>query len=283
MAIWGMSFIWSKIVFEYLPPVSTILARLILSSLFLWLWLAFIRKLRIPKKKDFVALIILALLQPFVYFIGESFGLQRTTAVVSAVIIALIPVFTPIFAAMLGQERLGWQNVLGLLISFLGVGIIVSSKGFQVEADYIGILFLLLAVLAAIAYTLWVKKIGLGLSGIEVIAWQNTIGIFLFIPLFLWLDIDVIPLQAIEPRMWLSLLSLSVLASSLAFIFYFDSVRKLGPSRSNVFSNLITVFTAIMAWIILGEHLTLSKISGIVIVIAGVLLTQRKTSISLNR
>jgi drug/metabolite transporter (DMT)-like permease len=71
------------------------------------------------------------------------------------------------------------------------------------------------------------------------------------------------------------MLLLSVLASSVAFVFFAHSVKFLGISKSNIFSNLIPVFTAIFSYLLLSESFTIQKVAGIALVIGGVYLSER--------
>jgi len=77
-----------------------------------------------------------------------------------------------------------------------------------------------------------------------------------------------------------SFLLLSILASSLSYVFYTKSIQMLGISKANIFSNLIPVFTAIFSFFLLAEHFTLQKLAGMLLVITGVYISEmngRKT------
>jgi drug/metabolite transporter (DMT)-like permease len=67
---------------------------------------------------------------------------------------------------------------------------------------------------------------------------------------------------------------LAIFASSGAFVLFAYSVRHLGISRANIFSNLIPVLTAIFAFLLVGDKLTLLNGAGMAVVIAGLFLSQ---------
>ena len=96
MVFWGLSFIWSTQVFEYLNPTTTIFFRLIISSVFLGIILLVSKSqsLRDTKfgehKKNLKLFALAALFEPFLYFIFESYGLLNAAPVVSSAIIATI-------------------------------------------------------------------------------------------------------------------------------------------------------------------------------------------------
>jgi drug/metabolite transporter (DMT)-like permease len=72
-----------------------------------------------------------------------------------------------------------------------------------------------------------------------------------------------------------SMLLLAILASSVSFVFFAHSVKLLGISKTNIFSNLIPVFTAVFSFFLLSEAFSVQKIAGIALVIGGVYLSER--------
>ncbi|NWJ50476.1 MAG: DMT family transporter [Bacteroidetes bacterium] len=274
MVFWGMSFIWSTIVFRYLEPITTVFFRLILSSSILFGGLKLFNKLEKVKKKHYKLFFLSALFNPFLYFIGENFGLKYSSATISAVIIATIPVFSPIAAFFFLKERLSLLNVAGLFLSFVGVLAMLVNKDLSLNAAPIGMICLSFAVIAAIVYSLLLKRLAFHYSAFTVIAVQNLIGAILFLPLFLIFDFTKLS-GIVYSYSWISaLLMLSVFASSLAFVFFAIGTREIGVSKTSIFTNLIPVITATGSFFLLNEAFSLQKIIGIVIVIGGLFISQ---------
>ncbi|MCK7531383.1 MAG: DMT family transporter [Marinilabiliales bacterium] len=98
MVLWGMSFVWSTIVFRYYPPITTVFLRLVISFLLLFAGIFAFGKMEKIQKKDIKIFLVSAALNPFLYFLGESYGLKMSSSTISAVVIATIPLFTPILA-----------------------------------------------------------------------------------------------------------------------------------------------------------------------------------------
>jgi drug/metabolite transporter (DMT)-like permease len=274
MLFWGMSFVWTSILLKYYEPITIIFIRLILSAAFLFLVIFISGKFERIARPDFLLIIVSAIFNPFLYFLGENFGLKNSSSTIAAVIISTIPVFSPIAAYVAYRERLRWYNLAGILLSFAGVMVMLLSSDMSFSASAKGILFLSGAVLAALFYSVSLKKLSGKYTPVTIISWQNLIGIFLFLPLFIIFDVPhaftIVPNRSIIS----SFLFLSILASSLSFVFYTKTVRELGISKSNTFTNLIPVFTAIFSFFILNEAFTLRKIAGIAIVIAGVYISE---------
>ncbi|MFH2096817.1 MAG: DMT family transporter [Bacteroidota bacterium] len=154
----------------------------------------------------------------------------------------------------------------------------VMQKGVLQSGSLTGFLFLFLAVLAAVGYSVVVKKLTDNYHPVTITLYQNIFGMLAFAPLFFIYDfssvINIVPSSEII----ITLLLLSFFSSTLAFVFFTYSVREIGVSRTSVFSNAIPVVTALLAFLYLGETLSLQKITGIILVIAGVTISQVKTT-----
>ena len=100
------------------------------------------------------------------------------------------------------------------------------------------------------------------------------LGLVFFVPTFFLTDYPTIQMLTVSRESLIALFMLSVFASVIAFVLFAGAVRKVGVTRTNVFVNLIPVFTAILSWIILDEILTLSKWFGISVVVVGLFVSQ---------
>ena len=276
MLFWGMAFIWMKIVLQYYQPITVATLRIFLSSIFLFFYIKLFKKCQKIDKSDYKLFLISAFFNPFIYFLLESYGIKYVSSTISAVIIATIPLFSPLVAYFSVKEKLSLLNIFGIIVSFFGILIMLVNKDLSLRADPIGVLILFLAVASALIYTVLLVKLTRKYSSVNIITYQNIIGIFYFLPLFFYFDFN--NFISVKPNFELisSLVFLSILCSSLAFIFYATSIKNLGISKTNVFTNFIPVFAAIFSYFILAEVFTFSKILGIVIVIVGVFVSQIK-------
>jgi len=276
MLFWGLSFVWSKIVFKYYDPLTTIFLRLIFSTAFLLAYMGVFRLFEKIRKKDIKLFLLCSLFNPFLYFIGENYGLKLTTPTISAVVIATIPLFTPLAARFVVKERLTLLNYAGIIISFTGIVMMLAKPDMTLEADPSGIFLLLLAVVSAVIYSVLIKKLVTRYRPITIITYQNVLGIVLFLPFFLIFGLENFLSTRPTPELVSSLLLLSVFASSLAFIFFTKGIRELGVSKANVFSNLIPVFTGIFSYILVSERFNTQKMIGMLIIMTGILVAQIK-------
>lgn len=276
MLFWGMSFIWTAILLKHYEPVTIIFLRLFISTIVLFLWLKIFIGFQKIDRSDYKLFLISALFNPFFYFLGENYGVKLTSPTVSAVMIATIPLFTPIAAFIALKERLTKVNIFGLMVSFTGVLIIIFKDDFSLEFSGWGILALLFAIGSAIGYSIFLKKLSSKYNPIFIVGVQNFIGLIYFFPLFVLLGYDNFVATKPTVEIMASLFALAIFCSSLAFVGFTIAVREIGVNKTNVFANLIPVFTGIFSYFVIGEQIDDQKIIGISIVVTGLFLSQIK-------
>ncbi|HUS87626.1 MAG TPA: DMT family transporter [Bacteroidales bacterium] len=274
MVIWSFSFIWFKIANEVYRPMTIVYLRLFLSVMILSLFLWITGRFEKIKRSDRKYFLLLAFCQPFVYFIGESHGLTYVTSTMGSVIISTVPIFAAIGGWIFFRERLKTINYLGIIISFTGVLVFILNRDGSLSFDLRGLLLLFLAVFSAVGYTLILNKLAGSYNPIYIVNVQNIIGLILFIPVIMISEVKHLNEWTFDTRSFSAIIKLAIFASSGAFILFGFAVRKLGVSRSSVFSNCIPVFTALFAYFILNEVLTFQKLTGMLVVIAGLFLSQ---------
>ena len=278
---WGLSYIWTTIAFNYYHPITIIFIRLILSSLFLVFFMFITKDRERIKRADWWLILLAALLNPFLYFLSENFGLKNSTPTISAVIISTIPLFTSFVGHFLLKEKLSWLNIAGVIISFTGITIMLVNPDFSLNSPVKGVMLLACAVIVAVLYTVFLKRLAHKYSALTITTYQNILGAIYFLPLFLFVDLKHFLTVVPDIKLITSLVQLSLFASTLAFIFYTISVKEIGISRTSMFSNLMPVFTAIFSAIFISEIFTTTKIAGMAIVIIGVMISQMKRTVRL--
>jgi drug/metabolite transporter (DMT)-like permease len=274
MIFWSFSFIWFKIANKTYHPVTIVFLRLVLSIILLSSYLTIKKKFVKIRKEDRKLFLMLALFEPFLYFLGESFGLTYVSATVGSVLISTIPVVATIGAWVFFKERLKVINYAGIIISFLGIVVFVLNKDGALTFNIKGLSLLTLAVFSASGYNLTLSRLVGKYEPVFIVNVQNIIGAILFLPVFLIFDLKYIPETPFTLSSLTPIIELSVFASCGAFILFAYSVRNMGITRANVFTNFIPIFTAIFSFMILGDKLTVQNIFGMAIVITGLIMSQ---------
>jgi len=274
MVFWSFSFVWVKVVYEAYGPLTTVLFRLLISAGLLLLFTFATRKLQKMHPGDLKFFILLAFFEPFLYFMGESYGLKYVSSTVASVIVATIPLFSPIAAWYFYKEKLSRTNLFGLIITFLGVSLVVLDTSFNFTASPLGISLEFLAVMGAIGYASILKGISHRYNTFTIITYQNLIGAVFFLPFWLIFEMNDFTQVAFNAKAFWAIIKLAIFASTFAFILFTYSVRNMGINKSNTFINVIPICVAVFAYIILGDKLNFHQMVGIGVVISGLFLAQ---------
>lgn len=276
MFFWSFSFVWFKVAYRGYEPMTVVLFRLSLAMAMMFVIAKLMGKLQHIERGDWKWVFALSFFEPFLYFMGESFGLKYVSPTVAAVIVATIPLFTPLAAFYFHKEKMSWANFAGLMISFAGVALVVLDKSLSFSASPIGVTLEFLAVLSTIGYAIILKKLTHNYNGYTIISYQNLFGAFMFLPFWAVFEAEKTFATPFHAEAFGAIVKLAIFASILGFIFFTYSIRHLGINKSNMFINVMPVFVVIFSYLILGEEITTSKVVGIVVVIAGLFLAQLK-------
>ena len=278
IVLWGFSFVWTNDILQKDIPVFTFLfIRLALAGTLLFAFAKLTGKLQPIAKKDVKFLILMAFFEPFIYFIGETYGIKATnSAVLSAVIIATIPIVSLFVENILYKVPYTAFKIFGTAITIPGIVMVIMKSGetTSVEHTY-GIALLFLAVAGSIGYSSVVKKLSGNYNPLTITTYQFVIGSVFFLPFFLGWGLDGVNGTLLTREILVPLLSLAVLCSCLAFFCWVNAIRDLGMTKTNIFSALIPAVSALGAAMLGQEQITLMSVVGITVVTAGVIIAQK--------
>jgi len=287
MIIWGSSFVFTKICLQRIDPIALIWLRLFISLFALCpIVYVFYRNAFKFQWKDLKFLGLLAIFEPFLYFLGENFSLVYLSASMVSVIVATIPIFTTIVAVLVFREKLSVINTLGIVVSICGAIFILLLDNTEFGSVNIrGVLLAFLAVFSATCYIIILKKLLRDYNPIALLIWQNIIGCLLFTPLFLgFSDLNEIRNSLFSVsgaegiQLWSALLILSFFCSAIAFLLFSTAIKTGGIVKTNIFSNIVPIVTFILAAIMGQEHFSLIKFTAVFIVVGGLILAQKQKS-----
>lgn len=272
---WGITFVIFKYANTSFDPIAIIFGRLLISIPFLFTFAILTGRMMRFRKGDFKWFLLMSLFEPFIYFFGESFGLSMVSSTVAAIIISTIPLFVPVAAFFILHERLSVTNIIGLFISFAGVIMVVMASEGRLAGNIKGIMLMFIAVFGAVGYTIIAKRLLDHYNGIFITAWQSTLGFLFITPIFLTLELPTIDFAAIQTSSIWALIYLGVFGSGICFILFTTGIRELGASKANVYANLVPVVAAVVSFFVLKEEMPAIKILGIIVVLSGLLLSQK--------
>ena len=274
--LWGASFVWTKeLLVKDFPVFTIVLSRMIIASCVLFLLFKPTGQIEKVKRKDFYLFFLLSLFEPFLYFIGENFGLLFVSPSIASAIIALVPIVTAVSLSTLSKEKLRAELFIGAAISVLGI-MLMSFTSSSNDISIKGLLLMLSAVVSAAMYgTVLQQILKKGYGAVTITLWQNVIAAVLYLPCFLIFDTSKVTYLDWNISSVVSLLMLGVLCSAAAFALYSAAAKFITVAKTSVFSNAIPVVTLCLSALMGTEEFSVQKIVGILVVVGGVIISQR--------
>lgn len=274
--VWGINFPIAKHVLEHLPPMLFAGARFLLGSMVVFLMLALRgQRLGVPRR-DLPQLALLGLIG-IAFFQGFwSNGVALTTASKAAVLVNLSPIVATLMLSF-GPVKPGALTWLGVSLSFAGVFLTINNSLSEITlggGTLAGDLMMIGAASLWALYTIVAQPILLRLGPLRVTAWSMLIGALALLPFAAWSARDFSP-AGIGAATWIGFAYTVTFAGAFGFAWWYEGVRRIGATRTMVYSNMIPVFAIATAVILLGEEFTLVQTLGAAIVLAGITLTRR--------
>lgn len=277
ITLWGMSYIWTdKLIALDIPIFYFVFVRILLAGIVLFLFNTAYGRIKRIQKQDLPKFLLLAFFEPFIYFICETYGLKLTgSPTLSAMVVATIPIFSIGAGIFFFKEKINFINVIGILFSLIGIVMVAMAKGELGENFIWGVVLLLAAVISEVGHASITKSLSGNYSSQIIVMYQFLIGAVYLFPLFLWKGLDGFDIKTyFTPEVWYPITCLAVLCSSLAFSLWVSTIKNLGVAKSSIFSALIPVAAAIIAWVLGHELLNSRQWMGIAISSLGVILSQ---------
>jgi len=277
--IWGGTFIAGRVAANEMPAPTAALWRYLIAcgALLLLSW-RLEGGLPVLSRQQWVGVILLGMTGVAAYNLLFMFGLERVPASRGSLIMAFNPVATLLGAALFLGEPLTRYRVAGILLALLGVAIVLGhGHPLQLFTGHVGVgeVALLGCAMAWATYTLLGKRILQGLSPLAATTYAALTGVAI-LAIAAALSGDLIVPQA-SLIGWICLAYLGVFGTAVAFVWFYDGVKVLGPARTAVFINLVPVAAVTLGVLLLGEPLEMSMLSGGALVILGVFIINRPT------
>lgn len=268
----------ARIVSREAGPFSAAFLRFVVASFFMVLFVVKTNGRMVPLRAgQFLPLLMLGLTGVFAYNFLFFSGLKTITASRASVIVSANPAFIALFSALVFRERLGFLKISGIFLSVCGAAVVVA-RGNPTALFHGGIglgeLYIFGCVASWVCYSLVGKVAMKSLSPLLAATYACLIGtVLLFLPALGEGVAGRFP--HFSPAVWLGIFYLGFFGSALAFTWYYEGIRSIGPSRAGVFINLVPVSSVLLAFLILNEALDLSLLVGALFIVTGVYLTNR--------
>lgn len=278
---WGGTFIAGRIVALSLPMMIAATGRFLV-AVSLLLIVAWKLEGGLPRlnRQQLMATAGLGLTGIFIYNLCFFSALSRMPAGRTALFVALNPIVTALASALVLRERLSAVKWLGIALAFSGAAIVIT-RGDLLSALYdikqsvgLGEVLMFCAISGWAAYTIIGRYALKSLSPIAATTYAGLWGLC-FLICGSVTEVASVEWSKIDLQVWASIFYLGVFGTVIGFIWYYEGVKIIGPSRTAIFNNLVPVFGILLASFMLSEPVLNSMIVGGILTIIGVALTNR--------
>ncbi len=272
---WGTNFNAGAYIIAHQPPITASIERFSLATLTLFVFFGLRGQLRLSTlRNNWLAYLGLGVLGFTIFNLCTFFGLQSTTPVNGALILATTPLWTLVFGVMWENEKLNGSRIAGLLAGFIGVVLVITKGQIQtllrLEVSP-GDGIILLGSLAWALNMVGTRRLVRNATAIENTSYSMLFGTLALLPLGFIFENPLQNLAAASLNVHAAVVYLALCGSLLAYLLWFNGLEKIGSVRTAIFFNLAPVFTMLVATAT-GTAPNVWQLAGAAWVLLGVLL-----------
>ena len=275
--LWGASFVAIEVGLDYYPPVLFAAYRFDLAALVLVTYVLVTEAAPLPRTRGDAAAIgfsggLSVAVNNSLLFVGQ----QYTTSGIASITYSLVPIATAaVAAAWIGDSDLDARGGLGVVLAFVGVGLVAQPDPANLAGGVtIGVGLISVGVIAVAVGSVGLRTVETSFSSVALTGWAMLFGALLIHGFSLGLgEPQRLPSTAF-PAIG-SLLFLGVLASAVAYVIYFTLLDRLGPFEINLVSYVVPVVATVTGAVLLAEPVTALTVAGFAVIVVGFGLLKR--------
>ncbi|HEY4553262.1 MAG TPA: DMT family transporter [Bacillaceae bacterium] len=271
-AIWGASFLFMRISTPVIGPYVTSELRVLLAALALYIFSIFIKKRPnlLVKWKQFMILGAINAAIPFTLISAAELHINASLA---AILNATTPLFTALVAWGWLRERIDWKKLSGLVSGLLGVVILVGWSPIELDKPLLySIIFSLLAALSYAFGGIYASKYFQGEKPLDMAIGQQFGASIVLLPF----AIATVPSSMPGMDVILSILGLSIVCTSFAYLLYFELINNVGAEKTLNVTLLVPIFGVVWGAAFLHEAIHATTLIGLAIILLSVILVTKK-------
>ena len=271
ITIWGLTFIFSKELMVYFTPIQLMSMRFLIAFLVL---LVICPKMEFDIKKEWVYVLI-ALFGNLIYYLAENVALTYTYASEVSILTSTTSMMSLVLMFVLFKDRIMKLQVIGFVVSFIGVVLVTFNGTVILNLDPIGDILSLAAALSWAIYCVLLRLFSKDIDGRILTRKMMFYGFLMTIPLMIIDGHGFNTTHLFDADTLVRLFFLGVLGSGLCFILWNHSVKVLGVVKSNIFIYAMPAVTLIAGRVVFDETITIMAVIGVAMIIMGMVMANR--------
>ncbi len=268
--IFGAGVVFSKAAIEHFPPILLSAIRFTLVGLLL-VWFVPIPRRRLGR------ICLAALMSATISYSLVFSGLKNIDVSVMIIVVQLEIPFAALFAWLVFKDPLGWRGTAGMLIAFIGIGVIAGAP--EQRGALLPVMMVVAGAMTWAAGQIMIKSIG-AIGGFTMIAWVAVMtGPQLFVSSWLFEDNQLQAIRDAPMIVWIAVGYLVVVMTALGYAAWYSLLARYDVNQVIPFMMLVPIVSILGGVVILGETLTPARMAGASLVIAGVAAMTIKRSV----
>lgn len=275
--LWGGNFVVAKTLVAHASPMTLTLVRWLIAVIVLLPFVWCKEKKLVPAKAALVPLFLMGITGVALFNIFQFLALERTTSTNAGLISTMNTMSIALFSFAFLKEKINGLQLLAMVLSFIGVFLVLSKGDWQLLWHFqlnTGDLWMMAAVCVWGLYSVCSKWAMQTTSPLMATLYAGLFGVLILVPF----TINDFTFSEIDSTFILSLFYTGVISTVVCMVFWNIGVQQLGATTSGIFLNFNPIFTALLAFLFVGEQLSwLQGIGGIIVILGCYLFTHFKT------
>lgn len=275
--LWGGNFVVAKTLVAHASPMTLTLVRWLIAVIVLLPLVWWKEKRLVPAKAALVPLFLMGITGVALFNIFQFLALERTTSTNAGLISTMNTMSIALFSFAFLKEKINGLQLVAMVLSFIGVFLVLSKGDWQLLWHFqlnTGDLWMVAAVCVWGLYSVCSKWAMQTTSPLMATLYAGLFGVLILVPF----TITDFTFSEIDSSFILSLLYTGVISTVVCMVFWNIGVQQLGATTSGIFLNFNPIFTALLAFLFIGEQLSwLQGIGGIIVIMGCYLFTHFKT------
>ncbi|WP_431810882.1 DMT family transporter [Lysinibacillus capsici] len=275
--LWGGNFVVAKTLVAHASPMTLTLVRWLIAVIVLLPLVWWKEKRLVPAKAALVPLFLMGITGVALFNIFQFLALERTTSTNAGLISTMNTMSIALFSFAFLKEKINGLQLLAMVLSLIGVFLVLSKGDWQLLWHFqlnTGDLWMVAAVCVWGLYSVCSKWAMQTTSPLMATLYAGLFGVLVLVPF----TITDFTFSEIDSSFILSLLYTGVISTVVCMVFWNIGVQQLGATTSGIFLNFNPIFTALLAFLFIGEQLSwLQGIGGIIVILGCYLFTHFKT------
>lgn len=274
---WALGLIVGKFCSAEMPPMTLTSIRYLLAGFGMGIIHYFKEKEFYIESRDILYLLFLSFLGIVLNGVLFFKGIGMTSPVNTAIISSTTPIIVYLISILFFKEKINIKNIGAMLFSISGIMLLLTNGNidFLLSINFnVGDLIILGAVISNSVYIIGSKKVLEKYSSTKILTF-----LFIFTALILsptlYIERDMYEISKVSLKAIVSLIYMGIFSSLAAFLLQQQGIKKIGPVKASMYTNLIPIFSIILSFLILKERIALTQITAMFLVMLSLTISQK--------